>query len=152
MARNQRVGLSGLIRRQNLLVIMAISLLTAVGCSNDSSDGQRSSDFTAMAGDAGSATGSGSDHAGPTALGDYSQYHDPGTGPFERGTPEHCKMDPAKFDDNAIAIYTRPMFESGNRLRSIRSIGVDRSTRLAVLSGHQRRTRCFNPDTQWITL
>ena len=105
MARNQRVSLLRLNEGQILLIAAVSYLLAATGCSSDSSDGQQNSDVTAMKGGAGDAAGSGADHTGQAAPGDYSQYHDPGTGPFERGTPEQCKMDPTQFDDVAIATY-----------------------------------------------
>jgi hypothetical protein len=49
----------------------------------------------AGAGDAGSAGTAGA----PVAPGDadYAKYHDPGTGPWEMGTPQECKLDPSRI-------------------------------------------------------
>jgi hypothetical protein len=42
---------------------------------------------------------------GSAEPGDRSKYKDPGTGPWEMGTPEACKMDPTLFEDSALGNY-----------------------------------------------
>ncbi|MBN1652243.1 MAG: hypothetical protein JXA30_00545 [Deltaproteobacteria bacterium] len=40
-----------------------------------------------------------------TGTPDFTKLKDPGTGPWQEGTPEECKMDPTKFRDTGLSTY-----------------------------------------------